>query len=208
MDISAGRVNILQDNLDRLSLMEDNYEICVADGTKYQPTSHVDGILLDAPCSATGTGRRHPQVLRKKFFPTGNSSSLTTKFRRYDKSDEASLRKLISLQRKLIVNAVNALSSGGVLVYAVCSLFEAEGECQARFMSELTLPYHELKNEEDGTGDGTPKSLLIPYPITSKDVVGFEDAITAEGWLRILPGALQGELKSVDGFFVARFKKR
>jgi 16S rRNA (cytosine967-C5)-methyltransferase len=221
---SISRANMLTVNLERLKMTE-RCNICVADGTAFMPTktASIDAVLLDAPCTATGTGRRHPQVLRKQLFkPTSSSSASSSPHvngHKLNPSGIVSLTQLTSLQRALILNAVTMLKSGGVLVYAVCSLLEAEGECQAIFMSELERG----GGGEDGGGgitdgsgggvvtDGVTKKralVLDPYPITPADVPGFEGAITEEGWLRILPGCLQGESKSADGFFVARFKKK
>ncbi len=89
------------------------------------------------------------------------------------------------------------LGSGGVLVYAVCSLIEAEGEGVARALLALQASTQ--------PGGGGHSSLLSPLPLHAAELPGFEGAITPEGWLRVLPGCLPGEMAACDGFFVARF---
>lgn len=68
------------------------------------------GLLLDAPCTATGTSRRHPEVIHLR--------------------QPADLDHLCAAQQNMLTAAAKALQPGGVLVYAVCSLFHKEGEAQ------------------------------------------------------------------------------
>ena len=105
IDHSATRINRLSDNLNRLSL---EANIICADGRDYIPKSPVDGVLLDAPCSATGTIRRRPDVLIGKT-PT-------------------QIKQLQSLQIELGLAAAKWIKSGGTLIYATCSLQRQEGE--------------------------------------------------------------------------------
>lgn len=107
LDISPERMARVEDNLARLGLLA---EIVVADALTYEPVEKFDAILLDAPCSATGTFRRHPEVL----------SSRT----------ERDIAGRVSLQRALLTKAAAMLKPGGRLVYAVCSLEAQEGENQ------------------------------------------------------------------------------
>jgi 16S rRNA (cytosine967-C5)-methyltransferase len=119
VEFSARRSRSLRQNLKRLG-MEDVCNVFVADGREFLPEADdatgpvkVEGVLLDAPCSATGVGSRRPDVLRKKI----------------DMND------LTSLQRDLLVHAVhNILEVGGVLVYATCSLLRQEGEDQIEWL--------------------------------------------------------------------------
>jgi 16S rRNA (cytosine967-C5)-methyltransferase len=106
VDRSAERLNRLRENFTRLSLKAD---FVVADALEWQGGSF-DAVLLDAPCSSTGTIRRHPDV-------------------RWLKS-EADLSALTSLQARLLDRAVKLLKPGGTLVYCVCSLEPEEGEDQ------------------------------------------------------------------------------
>jgi 16S rRNA (cytosine967-C5)-methyltransferase len=104
VDRSPNRVARLRENLARLSLQA---ETIVSDGTEY-PGEGFDGVLLDAPCSSTGTIRRHPDVAWLK--------------------QEADIAMLTALQRRLLAKAVTMLKPGGLLVYCTCSMEPDEGE--------------------------------------------------------------------------------
>lgn len=108
LDRSAERVRRLTENMERLNL---KVETVVADGSVWQPAELVDAVLLDAPCTATGTIRHQPDVLWLK-----------------EPKDE---EKLAALQKRLLENAAFMLKPGGVLIYCTCSLQKAEGENQA-----------------------------------------------------------------------------
>lgn len=110
LDDDAMRMERLAENLDRLGY---EAEQVTADGLAYRPETGFDGILLDAPCSATGTFRRHPEVLWHR--------------------DHAAVSGRVALQRRFIEAAVACLNPGGVLVYCVCSLEPEEGEAQAEW---------------------------------------------------------------------------
>ncbi len=99
-----GRIQRLQDNLRRWRL---SATAVTADATKWRPPAPCDAVLLDAPCSATGTIRRHPDVLRIK--------------RPQD------VRALTQAQDRLLAAAVGMLRPGGRLIYSVCSLQPEEG---------------------------------------------------------------------------------
>ena len=105
VDSSQSRLRRLQENLDRTHL---DAKLIEADALKWKPDREFGAILLDAPCSATGTFRRHPEVLyraRPKII-TDNAE----------------------LQRNLLARAANWLKPGGSLIYSVCSLEPQEGE--------------------------------------------------------------------------------
>jgi 16S rRNA (cytosine967-C5)-methyltransferase len=106
IDRSAARLNRLRENLSRLSLQA---ETVTADVLEWKPESGgtFDAALLDAPCSSTGTIRRHPDVPWLKL--------------------ESDLALLTSLQQRLLDRAVDLLKPGGILVYCVCSLEPEEG---------------------------------------------------------------------------------
>lgn len=93
----------------------------MADALTWETDRKFDAILLDAPCSATGTCRRHPDVLHR----TGPTQP-------------AGLSELAELQRALLERAAGWLAPGGRLVYATCSLEPAEGEAQAAAFTSLT----------------------------------------------------------------------
>ncbi|MEI7610759.1 MAG: RsmB/NOP family class I SAM-dependent RNA methyltransferase, partial [Rhodospirillaceae bacterium] len=107
VDRSAPRLERLATNLARLGLAA---ATVAADAALWQPEESADAILLDAPCSATGTIRRHPDIPHLK--------------------DRADVAKLAALQRRLLARAVALLKPGGTLVYTVCSLQPEEGEEQ------------------------------------------------------------------------------
>lgn len=107
LDADETRLERLKSNLDRLGY---EAEIIAADALAFEPDERFDAVLLDAPCTATGTFRRHPELLWQK--------------RPADISDRA------ALQRRLIAQAAKCLNPGGVLVYCVCSLEPEEGDAQ------------------------------------------------------------------------------
>lgn len=114
LDKSARRLERLRENLKRTRLEAD---VVAADALAWQPDAPFDAILIDAPCTATGTCRRHPDVLHR--LPA--------------------ITELTELQRTLLARAATWLAPGGTLVYAVCSLEPEEGEAQARDFNALSL---------------------------------------------------------------------
>ena len=112
LDSDAARLARLEQNLARLGYAA---SIVVADAAAYVPPEPFDAVLLDAPCSATGTFRRHPEVIWHRGA-----------------SDVAGR---VTLQRQMLRNAVSTLRPGGVLVYCVCSLEPEEGEAQAGWIA-------------------------------------------------------------------------
>lgn len=113
VDRSAERMKRLDENMKRLGVP---VESIVADGAVWQPRELVDAVLLDAPCSATGTIRHQPDVLILKEL----------------KDQE----KLAALQRRLMQNALTMLKPGGMLVYCTCSLQKDESERQTSWLLE------------------------------------------------------------------------
>jgi 16S rRNA (cytosine967-C5)-methyltransferase len=109
LDRSPARIARLKDNLARLSL---SAETVVADAAEWQNGSAegFDGILVDAPCTSTGTIRRHPDVAWLR--------------------QETDIAALTALQRRLLQKAVHLLRPGGTLIYCTCSLEPEEGEGQ------------------------------------------------------------------------------
>ncbi|HSI39442.1 MAG TPA: transcription antitermination factor NusB [Xanthobacteraceae bacterium] len=106
VDRSGVRLKRLRQNLARLGLEADIVE---ADATAWT-AAPFDGVLLDAPCSATGTLRRHPDVAWSK--------------------SPADITSLAGLQSRLLRNAADLVAPGGRLVYSTCSLEPEEGEQQ------------------------------------------------------------------------------
>ena len=108
LDISKKRMERVAQNLERTGL---SAEIVIADALKYR-ADPFDAILLDAPCSATGTIRRHPDLPYAK--------------------DGSGFPALVALQSAMLDQALNLLRPGGRLVFCTCSLLIDEGEEQIK----------------------------------------------------------------------------
>lgn len=120
IDISANRLKRLAVNLARLGL---EAEIVEADILTWQPEELFDAVLLDAPCSSTGTVRRHPDVP-------------------WTKTPE-DIVKLAGVQRRLLESAVRFVKPGGRIVFSNCSLDPLEGEdLYAGFLAETAGVEH------------------------------------------------------------------
>ncbi len=105
VDASESRLGRLRENLERTRLKA---QLVCADALKWRPERQFDAILLDAPCSATGTFRRHPEVLyRARPGPIASAAQH---------------------QADLLLRSTQHLKPGGTLVYSVCSLEPQEGE--------------------------------------------------------------------------------
>jgi 16S rRNA (cytosine967-C5)-methyltransferase len=148
VDRSPARLSRLRDNLTRLALTVDTV---AADALEWQ-AGPFDAVLLDAPCSSTGTIRRHPDVPWLK--------------------SEADLSVLTALQQRLLDRAVSLLKPGGRLVYCVCSLEPEEGERQidallARAPQLVRLPVSAAEVggcAEFITADGDLRTLPLYLP--------------------------------------------
>jgi 16S rRNA (cytosine967-C5)-methyltransferase len=140
VDQNAKRLDRLVENLARTGLAA---EIVAADATAWRPPAPFPFVLLDAPCTAMGTLRRHPEIAHLK--------------------SAADAPKLAAAQDKLLDAAARATAPGGILVYAVCSLDRREGPARvdaflARHRDFARVPVHgdELGGRAeliDGTGD-------------------------------------------------------
>ena len=107
VDVSGKRLERVSENLARMKLQA---KTVAADALEFTPKTQVEHILLDAPCSASGIFRRHPDVLHLK--------------------GGRDLTPLLDTQARLLGRAASWLPDGGRLVYCVCSLERAEGEAQ------------------------------------------------------------------------------
>ncbi|OYX44733.1 MAG: 16S rRNA methyltransferase [Rhodobacterales bacterium 32-67-9] len=107
LDLSDARMGRVRENLARCRLAAD---IVVADALTWEGEADFDAVLLDAPCSATGTIRRHPDLPFVR--------------------DAAALKEIAALQAALLDRALTRLRPGGRLVFATCSLLPEEGERQ------------------------------------------------------------------------------
>ena len=130
VDVSAERLKLVRENLARTGLAAD---IVTADAIAWRPEAPFDGVLLDAPCSATGTIRRHPDIPHLKT--------------------PADVTRQASLQKKLLRAAAEDVRPGGILVYSVCSLQLEEGPRQiAEFLAEAGDTYARMPVTADEAG--------------------------------------------------------
>ena len=140
VDLAAPRLERLSQNLARTGLQA---ELVCADALTWEPAKSFDAILLDAPCSATGTFRRHPEVLYR--------------------ARPAVIRESAELQARLIDRAAAWLKPGGALVYSVCSLEPVEGEAiVAEFLTrhrQFEIAAGDLPNFVAPTSDGHVRIL-------------------------------------------------
>lgn len=104
VDVSAARLQRIDENLKRLGLTA---ELVEHDVTTWQPGRTFDAVLLDAPCTATGTIRRHPDIFHLKR--------------------STDVEKLAALQKRLLDAAASLVAPGGTLVFCTCSLEKPEG---------------------------------------------------------------------------------
>ncbi|MGE3529336.1 MAG: RsmB/NOP family class I SAM-dependent RNA methyltransferase [Methyloceanibacter sp.] len=149
VDSSKTRLARVAENLKRLGL---EAETVVADAAAWQPGENFDAVLLDAPCSSTGTIRRHPDIP-------------------YVKSAE-DVTALAALQGRLLDNAAGLVKPGGRLVYSTCSLEPEEGEAQvaALLVRNATLRLQPIEEAElfGETAWLEPSGCLrtFPYDLT------------------------------------------
>jgi 16S rRNA (cytosine967-C5)-methyltransferase len=153
LDSSKRRLELLKDNLKRTGIKASPVR---ADALTWEPKHRFDAILIDAPCTATGTCRRHPDVLHR--------------------IGKGHIGDMVELQRGLAAKAAEWLNPGGVLVYAVCSLEAEEGEEQAAWIdAELGLTPAPIASEELPAGLApTPEGWLRTHPGMLADLGGLD----------------------------------
>jgi 16S rRNA (cytosine967-C5)-methyltransferase len=158
VDIAAPRLERLAANLKRLSLSAD---LVTADALRWAPAAPADAVLLDAPCTATGTIRRHPDVAWLKRA-----------------EDVVSLSRL---QTRMIDHAIAMLKPGGTLVYCTCSLEPEEGEDQfAKLVARGIMAPQPIIAAELGdvaavvTADGTVRTLPTHLPNSQPRLSGLD----------------------------------
>jgi 16S rRNA (cytosine967-C5)-methyltransferase len=126
VELNPARMQRLEANLGRMGFAA---ELVRADARNWRPATPLDGVLLDAPCSATGTIRRHPDVPYLKR--------------------QSDILPLTQLQDQLLAAATAMLKPGGRLVYAVCSLQPEEGPARATAaMARLPLDLDPIRRSE------------------------------------------------------------
>lgn len=159
VDLSSQRLERLKTNLDRLKLKA---EVLAVDACAWVPPEPLDAVLLDAPCTATGTIRRNPDVQHMK--------------------KPGDVVELAALQGRLIEHALTMLKPGGMLLYCTCSLELAEGPDQvARLLAardDVTLsPF--TANEVGGRmewldGQGALRTLPHYIQLSEPDMCGMD----------------------------------
>lgn len=158
LDVSARRLERLRENLARTGLAAD---VVIADALDWQPDGSFDAVLLDAPCTATGTCRRHPDVLHR--------------------IGPRQIEEMAGLQTRLLTRASAWLKPGGRLVYAVCSLEREEGEDQ---MARLALEEAPVTADELFPGlVPTPQGWLRTDPGMLAEAGGMDGFFIAR-WIR------------------------
>ena len=149
VELSAKRARRIEENLARTKLKAD---VVVADALRWEPAERFDAILLDAPCTATGTCRRHPDVLHR--------------------IGPRQIAEMAELQATLLDRASAWLKPGGKLVYAVCSLESDEGEAQA---ARVGLAADPVQADELPAGVlPTPQGWLRTDPAMLAEVGGLD----------------------------------
>jgi 16S rRNA (cytosine967-C5)-methyltransferase len=162
LDLSKRRLDLLKDNLKRTGLKASPVR---ADALTWEPRHRFDAILIDAPCTATGTCRRHPDVLHR--------------------IGKGQIAEMVELQRALATRAAGWLNPGGVLVYAVCSLEAEEGEEQAAWIdAELGLTPAPITAEELPAGIApTSEGWLRTHPGMLAEQGGLDGFFVAR-WIK------------------------
>jgi len=163
LDMSKRRLDLLKDNLKRTGLKASPVR---ADALQWEPKHRFDAILIDAPCTATGTCRRHPDVLHR--------------------IGARQIPEMVELQRALAAKAAEWLNPGGVMVYAVCSLEAEEGEEHAaRIDAHCGLTPSPITPEELPAGLApTPEGWLRTHPGMLADQGGLDGFFVAR-WVKL-----------------------
>ncbi len=144
VDSDATRLKRVNENLQRLHL---GAHLVSADATKWTPPALADAVLLDAPCTATGTIRRRPDIAHLKTA--------------------ADVRRMAVLQNELLIRTADMLRPGGTLIYATCSLQPEEGPVRidallasgAPFTRDPVTPAELPDLESAITADGDVRTL-------------------------------------------------
>ena len=174
VDISKNRLARLVRNLARLGL---DAQTVTADLLTWTPDVPFDAILLDPPCSATGTIRRHPDIAWLKT--------------------PGDIATLADLQGCLLDRAVTWLRPGGQLLYCTCSLEKAEGEDQ---IASLLARHGEMERDPIAPHEvaGLTHCLTLEGELRTLPCTTFQ-ASSAAGSISAMAG--------MDGFFIARLRK-
>tara|TARA_R100001086_G_scaffold213933_1_gene129929 strand:+ start:1140 stop:2408 length:1269 start_codon:yes stop_codon:yes gene_type:complete len=160
VDRSKPRLERLRENLARTGLSAD---IVAANADEWRPEIPVNKLLLDAPCSALGTLRRHPEGAWIKR--------------------EEEIDRFPAAQTRLLTAAADMVTSGGIVIYCVCTPLDSEG-----------------RNIVD---QAITAELYSRQPVSEAEIPGFEHCLTPEGDLLTLPQDGAGH----DAFYIARLQR-
>ena len=147
VDNAPERLKTLKANMSRLQMSP---EVITADGKTWTPSVLVDAVLLDAPCSATGTLRRRPDIFSHEQAPD--------------------FKTLNTLQKDLLHASAKWLKPGGVMVYATCSILKIEGEhilenlpkdVSVHPLKEDDIEGINLQIDENGFARAMPDAVLL-----------------------------------------------
>lgn len=159
VDVSASRLETLKENMKRLNL-EKNLKISCDDALKFECNEKFDIVLIDAPCSASGTFRRHPEIIHTKTFED--------------------VKKMACIQEKILEKAVSFLNDFGIIVYATCSLSKLEGEEQILKFLEKNKNFTILPIDDDKLSQSlTKEGFLRILPQHLKDFSGTDGFFVA-----------------------------
>jgi len=155
IDASQSRLARLSENLERTGL---SAEVIAADLLSWKPKAPADAVLLDAPCTATGIFRRHPDVIHRVL--------------------PSRIAEMAALQAKLLARAADWVKPGGTLIYATCSLEPAEGEAQIAALLAARSDYaiDPVRADELPAGivpDALGQVRTLPGMIAPDDCDGF-----------------------------------
>jgi 16S rRNA (cytosine967-C5)-methyltransferase len=157
LEMSSSRLARLSENLTRTRLTAETVE---GDVMRWKPAAPVDAVLLDAPCSATGIFRRHPDVLHRVR--------------------PAAIAELAETQAKMLARVADWVKPGGRLVYAVCSLEKREGESVAGAFAAPGFAIDPVRAEELPAGlTPTEEGFVRVAPGALADVGGCDGFFVA-----------------------------
>ena len=159
VDVSTARFVRLRDNLQRLHLAA---EVVEADAAAWSPGRTFDVVILDAPCTATGTIRRHPDILRLK--------------------GPEDVERMAGVQRPMLAHAATLVREGGTLVYSTCSLEPEEGQAQVepfltdhRSFERVAITTQEIGGEANWiTPGGDLRTLPFHMAVEPQPLAGMD----------------------------------
>ena len=161
VDISENRLNTLSENIAPLNLSK-NISVVCSDALQFSSSQLFDIILIDAPCSATGTFRRHPEIIFTKTLDD--------------------VKKQTLLQKEILEHAITLLAPHGYILYVTCSLAKSEGEKQINSflkkhsefeVSPISIPGTENMITKEGFLRVLPQSVIVNDNPTLSGADGF-----------------------------------